>query len=246
MISHPFSSTYTAAQNTYSANSMLSSQLSSNKYTAEELNQMAKASRAKRLDSLLKNLQALIELAANDPNPLEAAKKQKEYFEYVVSRLQGDPDAEAPDSFGAMAYEIESLIDDVLEAWNALLNDNYEEFDTPQKFQSIDGVLAMLNHIANRRVTALMNSYLYQQWRHMYRDFDEDSPMNFSPDAQNTRHLPSSDAQLSQENVEKTYPLLEMLNAATQIQDHDGNYLVSEDKRQQVQSFFSELAQLLA
>ncbi len=175
MLFNPLGGSYTPqanAQNNGNINFQQNQQ--QNRLTPEEIEKQAAASRAKRLQRLLGQLSDVLETAVEQtPDVTEAMETHAAYLEYILGRLQGEEQGlEPPEGFEDFAGELNALIDDVVRAWDALINAS-EIFpeDAPQKvFEDIDAVVAILENIASRRFQRMLSANWYAQWRLLYHD----------------------------------------------------------------------------
>ena len=144
--------------------------------TPEEIKKQATASRAKRLQKLLNRLgETLDEAVASTPDSTQAQQTHAAYLEYILARLNGgdaDPNLAPPEGFEDFATELQTLIDDVVRAWDALINatDIFPEDAPEQVFQDLDVVVAILDRIADRRLQRMMASSWYVSWRLNYQN----------------------------------------------------------------------------
>lgn len=201
----------------------------------QQLTAYASASRAKRLGGLFEKLTEVINEAAltQFSDPQMAVQTQREYVEYVLARLRGDQTQGTPESLGEFAYELESLIDDILQAWEALMQVNhFMNREEVEQIDSIDPLLAILNRIASRRIESLMNNNWFRQWWDIHRKRDE---------AHEAALVESGDS--VQENISNHNKslLLELLGHASEMIDSNGIYLVSEEKRKGISSLLALL-----
>jgi hypothetical protein len=175
MLFNPLSSNYNPtanAQNTGNIN--FQQNQNQNQLSKEEIEQQAAISRAKRLQRLFEQLNNVLdEAVAATPDSTEAMEMEAAYVQYILARLQGTGDnLVPPEGFGDFATELNNLIDDVVRAWEALLNseDAFVEIEPGKVFQDLDAVIAILENIATRRMECLMANNWYQQWRTAYRN----------------------------------------------------------------------------
>lgn len=164
--------TTTAYTNTPNVNN---TQQNQNQLSSEEIEKQAALSRAKRLQKLLDQLNNVLDDAIDaTPDSNEAAQMEADYLAYILARLSGAGEGlERPDGFGEFAEELNRLIDDVLRAWDALVNSDtaFSDETTPSDvFQNIQDVIAVLENIAIRRMEQLIANNWYQQWRENYRN----------------------------------------------------------------------------
>ncbi len=146
-----------------------------NQLSNEEIEKQAALSRAKRLQKLLDQLNNVLDDAIEaTPDSNEAAQMEADYVAYILARLSGAGEGlERPEGFGEFAEELNRLIDDVLRAWDALVNSDVAFSDevAPDKvFQDLESVIAVLENIALRRMEQLIANNWYQQWREGYRN----------------------------------------------------------------------------
>lgn len=197
-----------------SVSAQLATQLGQQQYSAQELAQQATASRAKRLDSLLGQLSNTIEDAvSNISDPALAQQTENEYVAYVLKRLHGDQTAKAPESLGEFAYALDALVHDVLVAWDALQAAGDMAQQQQQNWNSLSGVMQVLEDIASRRVKTMLNNAWYQRWRQIYRN-------------------PTVDQEASQlAHADQGSLMLQFLKDAVDLSDESGMHLLNADKR---------------
>lgn len=212
MLLSSYSSAYTANQgaNQASSNYYQFQTQGQAQYSPEELAAQAKASRVRHLNRLMEKLDALIHQSVEDLDPQQALTQQSDTVAYVLARLNGADEGDAPESLGELAYALDDLLDDILAAWDLVLNagDLIQQPQDIEDLDAFDGVLLMLERIASRRIERVMNNVWYQQWRQLYRE-----------------------PQLASQSR-----LFELLKDATSLQDSSGLFLVRADLREKIEA----------
>ncbi|HEY9840875.1 MAG: hypothetical protein ACAI44_24800 [Candidatus Sericytochromatia bacterium] len=207
----------------------------------DDLAQQAAVSRAKRLQSLLGQLSDLLEKAVtSSPDPDAAVQDYDRYVEYILARVAGDPNAQPPQGFEEFAAELESLVDDVVAAFEALLNsgDFAQDQDPEQLSKSLNGIMAMLERIAARRIERMLANDWYLKWRQMYRnDLSEITECHFVKDQTTARSLPEGVSQADADSAEGLQrgpssvhgsQLLELLSQASEMKGPNQQPLLNE------------------
>lgn len=230
MLSNPLGVGYTTTNAQNLSNINVQQNQNQNPLSQEEIEQQAAVSRAKRLQRLLAQLNDVLDEAVEaTPDAGEASEMEAAYLEYILARLSGEgEDLPLPEGFGDFAEELSALIDDVVRAWEALINAEEAFVDeAPQKvFEDLDAVIAILENIINRRIERLMSNNWYQQWRTAYRnDMLEDiKETHFAQEQPDFQALaPDMSAQeLALANTGANQGrLVKLLQDAMQIQDPD-------------------------
>lgn len=175
MLFNPLGPNYNPTANTQNTGNINFQQnQNQNQLSKEEIEQQAAVSRAKRLQRLFDQLNNVLDEAiAATPDSTEAQEMEAAYIQYILDRLQGSGEnTPPPEGFEDFATELNNLIDDVVRAWEALLNtkDIFVENEPGKVFQDLDAVIAILENIATRRMERLMANNWYQQWRTAYRN----------------------------------------------------------------------------
>lgn len=175
MLFNPLGPNYNpTANNQNTGNINFQQNQNQNQLSKEEIEQQAAVSRAKRLQRLFDQLNNVLdEAVAATPNSTEAQEMEAAYVQYILDRLQGaGSNLTPPEGFEDFATELNNLIDDVVRAWEALLNseDVFVENEPGKVFQDLDAIIAILEGIATRRMERLIANNWYQQWRTAYRN----------------------------------------------------------------------------
>lgn len=175
MLFNPLGPSYNPTANTQNTGNINFQQnQNQNQLSKEEIEQQAAISRAKRLQRLFDQLNNVLDAAiAATPDSTEAQETEAAYIQYILDRLQGAGNNVAPpEGFEDFASELNTLIDDVVRAWESLLNNKeiFVENEPGKVFQDLDAVIAILENIANRRMERLIANNWYQQWRTSYRN----------------------------------------------------------------------------
>lgn len=175
MLFNPLSPNYNSTANNQNlGNINFQQNQNQNQLSKEEIEQQAAISRAKRLQRLFDQLNNVLDQAiAATPDNTEAQEMEAAYVQYILDRLQGSgSNVSPPEGFGDFATELNTLIDDVVRAWEALLSneDLFVDTESDTVFQDLDSVIAILENIATRRMERLIANNWYQQWRTAYRN----------------------------------------------------------------------------
>lgn len=242
-----YASSVSASQQYVALNNIPTQQLSD-----QELAQYATESRAKRLNGLLSYLSdALDEAVAGVQDPLQAATAYDDYMYYVLARLQGDESEPIPTSLEGFNEELEGLVDDILRAWDALIaaGDIARKDTTKASFKSVNGVLVILERIAERRIKSMLLNHLYLQWRLIYRD---NIPGKKEADAfvsESMGSLPEgvslseADSTLRNSNNNGRY-LLKLLSDARDLNDSEQNPVFNEKTLAKIESILNTFPSL--
>lgn len=227
-----------------------------NQLSQQELAQKAAQARAKRLQSLFDQFSDLLQHAVlEDDDPLAALELSEQYVTYVLSRLAGDTTAMPPEGFDEFADELESLVDDIMMAWDALIKaGDFSKSENPDDaLTSIQQIVDMLERIAQRRFERMLANDWYFKWRMLYRDKITDAeqtgleaanqlacslPMGVSPGEAQAQVLATGST------VPQTSQLMRLLNHALEIKRPDGTPLLSQEKHQQLTGFLANVGHL--
>lgn len=200
----------------------------SQQYNQIDLNQSAAASRAKRLESLFESLNQVLEEAVVDNFAQQGPGVVDDYMSYVMARLRGADDEAVPEGFESYQDKMEEILDDILLAWETMLTSGDFEGEDVEEFNSIEAVLGVLDRIASRRLSKMLESDFYSRWRFTYRN-------NFDLAKEGALTQDAPQLEFTQQSK-----ILDFLQAALEAKNEQGQPFLSPEKQEAVKAFLED------